>query len=307
MTTLDQAVHIIRNGGIVAFPTETVYGLGGDATQCVAIQKIYAVKGRPSHNPLILHFGSLDQLDEFTILSDQAYQLAQAFWPGPMTLLLPKRNGTRLSALANAGLPSLAVRIPSHPTAQAFLKGCNTPIAAPSANTSGQLSPTTADHVHQDLGDKVDLILDGPQPTEGIESTIIDLTQATPILLRPGSITHEDLCPYLPDLQNPNGPQSGTLTAPGQLESHYAPKKPLRLNALSAEEDEILLGFGPAYPKDFNLSPTGNLREAAQNLYAFLHQADQSIFAKIAITPLPHQGIGLALNDRLRRAAFYTQ
>ena len=304
MNTLQDAVYIIRNGGIVAFPTETVYGLGADATQCAAIAKIYEIKGRPHHNPLILHFGSLDQVTAFAHLSDTALHLAATFWPGPMTLLLPKRDGTALSPLANAGLPSIAVRIPSHPTAHAFLMAAQTPIAAPSANTSGCLSPTSADHVRHDLGSKVDLILDGPLPTEGIESTIIDLTQDTPVILRPGSLTLEEIQRVLTSIENRHTAHTGQLTAPGQLESHYAPRKPLRINAPTAEADEYYIGFGPDYPLHSNLSPQGNLREAAQNLYAFLHLADQSPFSKIAIAPLPQSGIGLALNDRLKRAAF---
>lgn len=304
MNTLEQGIQILKDGGIVAFPTETVYGLGGDATQSSALQKIYKVKGRPSHNPLILHFWCLDQIEDYALVTDTVRRLASAFWPGPMTLLLTLKPGTNLSPLANAGLPSIAVRIPGNPLALDLLKGVGRPIAAPSANTSGRISPTCADHVRQDLGDKIDLIINGGASTVGIESTIIDLTGPHPCILRPGSLTSEDIRTVIDHGEQDPRKTNNSLTAPGQLLSHYAPKKPLRLNVSVPNQDECYIGFGPQYPAALNLSESADLREAAHNLYAFLHHADQSPFPRIAIAPLPQSGLGVALQDRLGRASW---
>ena len=296
---LAQAADLLRQGQLVAFPTETVYGLGGDALNGEAVAAIYAAKGRPSFNPLIAHVASVEAAQRFVEWSDQAAHLAAAFWPGPLTLVLPLRDGHGVSSLVTAGLDTLAVRVPAHPTARALLQAVDGPVAAPSANPSGRISPTTADHVRAGLDGRIAAVLDDGPCGVGLESTIVGLA-GEPTLLRPGGIALDQIEQVLGTQLHIH--QSGDLlTAPGQLQSHYAPEAPVRLNAHTRQGDEILLGFGPV-ECDVNLSADGNLAEAAANLFATLHELDTS-GRPIAVTPIPVEGLGAAINDRLRRAA----
>lgn len=294
-----QAADFLRRGLLVAFPTETVYGLGGDARNGQAVASIYEAKGRPSFNPLIAHVASVGAAQRFVQWSDQAEQLAQAFWPGPLTLVLPLREGHGISSLVTAGLDTLAVRVPAHPTARALLADVDGPVAAPSANPSGQISPTTAAHVWSGLDGRIAAVLDDGPCGVGLESTIVGLA-GEPTLLRPGGVALDRIERVL------NMPlhlhQSGDLlTAPGQLQSHYAPDAPVRLNATARQGDEVLLGFGPV-ECDLNLSVEGRLTEAAANLFAALHRLNET-GRPIAVSPIPDAGLGAAINDRLRRAA----
>lgn len=300
------AVEDWQNGEIVAFPTETVYGLGADATNDDAVAKIYEAKGRPSINPLIIHAADKETLAahaEFTPLADE---LATRFWPGPLTLVLKKKPDSTISANATAGLDTIAVRVPNHPVARRLLKEFGRPVAAPSANPSGQLTSTTPKHITQSFPDQIPTVIIGGRTPHGVESTIIDLSGETPRLLRYGSITPEDLKPVLGDLETllvTNNP-----SAPGQLLRHYAPRNALRLNATAPEDDEAYLAFGPymgAKGKAFkNLSEAGDLHEAASNLFMYLHELDDTDgIDGIAVAPVPELGIGLAINDRLRRGS----
>ncbi len=305
--SIASAASLLRQGKLVAFPTETVYGLGADATNGQAVAAIYAAKGRPSFNPLIIHVDRAEALDELVEWNDTARQLASAFWPGPMTLVLPRKQGSSVSLLASAGLDTLAVRIPSHPDALRLLHAVRLPIAAPSANASGKLSPTTPQHVAESLGENVDLILEGGRSPLGIESTVIDLTNAEPVILRPGGLTREQLEDALGYKVNVGrAPCEKAPTSPGMLASHYAPTLPLRLNAEFPEPHEAYLGFG-VYRADsdafLNLSEEANLNEAAANLFAMLRTLDKPEFTGIAVAPIPETGLGVAINDRLRRAA----
>ncbi len=301
---ITEAAALLRAGGLVAFPTETVYGLGADATDDSAVAAIFAAKGRPQFNPLIVHVPDIEAAAREVIADDRARRVAARFWPGALSLVLPRRAESRVSLLCSAGLPSLAVRAPNHPVAQALLNAVARPIAAPSANISGAVSPTTAAHVAQGLGAAVGLILDGGPCPLGLESSVLDLTGETPVLLRPGGVTREDLEAEI-------GPivLAGVNTAiasPGMLESHYAPRLPLRLNAHEAKPGEALLAFGPAPPEASateNLSPSGDLIEAAAKLFAALHRLDRPEFSAIAVMAIPETGLGAAINDRLRRAA----
>ncbi len=298
-----EAAKLIREGSIVAFPTETVYGLGADATDDTAVARIFAAKGRPSFNPLIVHVKDAAATRGYVRWTDAAETLAAHFWPGPLTLVLERAANCRLSLLVSAGLPSLAIRVPAHPVAQALLAAAERPIAAPSANRSGAVSPTTAAHVAASLGARVPLILDGGACPVGLESAVIDLTGTEPVLLRPGGVALETIEAVLgravgSALDDSNHPKS-----PGMLERHYAPNAQLRLEAWSAEPGETLLGFGPSAPAgDANLSLTGDLDEAAANLFAMLHRLDATA-GRIAVMPIPEKGLGRAINDRLRRAA----
>lgn len=297
---IKRAVELLANGGLVALPTETVYGLGADALSDQAVAKIYEAKGRPSFNPLISHMASTEMAGDYAILSDLAEKLVEAFWPGPMTLILPARQNCKISKLARAGLPSVAIRVPAHPIAQALISALNRPIAAPSANLSGRISPTTKDHVIADLDGRIDGLIDGGPCTMGVESTIISLIDH-PIILRPGHITAEDVATVLgTDVAIEANPKS--ITAPGQLTSHYAPNAHLRLNAQQFTPDENSLGFG-THDGDLNLSPSGDLREASANLFLMLHELDARSGNKIAVAPIPDHGLGVAINDRLSRAA----
>lgn len=296
---LAQAADLLRQGQLVAFPTETVYGLGGDARNGEAVAGIYAAKGRPSFNPLIAHVASVEAAQRYVEWSDQAARLADAFWPGPLTLVLPLRAGNGVSSLVTAGLDTLAVRVPAHPTARALLDAVDGPVAAPSANPSGRISPTTADHVRAGLDGRIAAILDDGPCGVGLESTIVGLA-GTPTLLRPGGIALDRIEAALGEKLHLHH-STDQLTAPGQLQSHYAPESSVRLNAQSRQGDEVLLGFGPV-DCDVNLSADGNLTEAAANLFACLHQLDHS-GRPIAVSPIPDQGLGMAINDRLHRAA----
>jgi L-threonylcarbamoyladenylate synthase len=296
----DAAEHL-RCGRLVAFPTETVYGLGADATNERAVAAVFAAKGRPHFNPLIVHVGDLATAEALAVFDDRARRLAQCFWPGPLTLVLRRREGSKIALLVSAGLETIALRVPDHPLAQALLATAALPIAAPSANPSGHVSPTTAAHVAETLGQKVAMILDGGPCRIGIESTVIDLTQATAVLLRPGGLAGEVLEPVAGPLASPT---DGKIRSPGMSRRHYAPHRPLRLNAHEALAGEALLGFGPdARGAVMNLSPTGDVIEAAANLFAMVRALDRMAVTGIAVMPIPEVGLGRAINDRLRRAA----
>jgi len=300
------AARLLAAGDLVAFPTETVYGLGGDATSDHAVARIFAAKGRPRFNPLIVHFANAQSARRRVAFDARADMLAEAFWPGALTLVLPRRPDCDVSLLASAGLPDLAIRVPAHPVAHALLATCGRPIAAPSANASGKISPTTAAHVAHSLGDRVAMILDGGASRIGVESTVIDLTGPAAVLLRPGGITEEEITALIgPLASSEEGGQS--IKSPGMLASHYAPTLPLRLDATEAYADEALLAFGHSVPRGAsiseNLSPSGDLVEAAANLFAMLRSLDRAGIARIAVMPIPDRGLGRAINDRLRRAA----
>ncbi len=295
---LAQAAALLRGGGLVAFPTETVYGLGADACNEDAVRGIYAAKGRPSFNPLIAHFADPAQVDAFVETPPHARQLMAAFWPGPLTLVLPLKHGTAIAPSVTAGLPTLAVRVPNHPVARDLLALAATPIAAPSANPSGRISPTTPDHVRDGLSEQIGGLVNGGPCTVGLESTIVTL-QPTPTILRPGGVTRAALQDVLGCAVEFAG-QTDHVQAPGQLASHYAPRVAVRLNATPGP-GESFLGFGPD-PCDINLSPSCDLQEAAGNLFAALHALD-ALGQPIAVAPIPDTGIGRAINDRLRRAA----
>lgn len=308
---LARAAALLRAGRLVAFPTETVYGLGADAANDRAVAEIFAAKGRPRINPLIVHVTDVTAAAQHVEISDRAAALAARFWPGPLTLVLPRRRDCQVSLLCSAGLESLAVRVPDHPLTQSLLEAFDGPMAGPSANPSGRVSPTSAAHVANALGGRIAAVLDGGPCRVGIESTVLDLTGATPRLLRQGGTSQEDLEALLGPLAD--APAAVTddhdtaLAAPGQLSSHYAPRLPLRLNVTQPHADEVLLAFGAAVPEGAaatrNLSPAGDLTEAAANLFAALHGLDRPDFAGIAVMPLPEVGLGRAINDRLRRAA----
>jgi L-threonylcarbamoyladenylate synthase len=301
------AARLLQAGEIVAFPTETVYGLGGDATSEAAVARIFAVKGRPRFNPLIVHVPNLADAEPLAEFDERAREAARHHWPGPLTLVLPRRAAGGLSLLASAGLDTVALRVPAHPAAQSLLRGAGRPIAAPSANRSGRVSPTTAEHVAAELCGAVGMILDAGPTTIGIESTVLDLSGPVPVLLRPGGITLEQLRQTLGSIEiAPEGEVAPR--GPGRLASHYAPELPLRLDAREARPGEALLAFGPGEaPDDFAeilwLSRRGDLAEAAANLFAMLRRLDRAEFAGIAVTLIPEHGLGRAINDRLRRAA----
>ena len=297
-----EAARIIRAGGLVAFPTETVYGLGADATQGRAVARIFEAKGRPRFNPLIVHVADLEAALGLAVFEEKALALARHFWPGPLSLVVPLAHARhRISELVTAGLDTVAIRIPAHPVAQELLAAAAVPIAAPSANKSGRMSPTRAAHVETDFGGELDMILDGGSSDAGLESTIVTLSPQ-PTLLRPGAIAREDIeavlgC-RLADFRQ------GKVQSPGQLLSHYAPRAALRLNAVAAFPGEALLGFGALAPETaLNLSPAGDLREAAANLFAHLRVLDALEPSGIAVMPIPERGLGEAINDRLRRAS----
>ena len=296
------AASLIRAGRLVAFPTETVYGLGADATNDQAVAAVYAAKGRPQFNPLIVHVTDVVAAERLVTFNDRARELARLFWPGALTLVLARAANCPVSLLAGAGLDTLAVRAPNHLVAQSLLAACDRPLAAPSANRSGAVSPTAAKHVAQSLGGGADLILDGGACPVGIESTVVDLSDDVPVLLRPGGIAMEDIEAAIGSLTAPR--QDGPHRSPGMLQSHYATERPLRMNADHAKPGEVLLGFGPTAPEgSVNLSPTGDVKEAAANLFAFLRALDRSGVAGIAVMPIPELGLGRAINDRLRRAS----
>lgn len=304
--TIDDAARVIREGGLVAFPTETVYGLGGDATNGEAVAAIFAAKGRPSFNPLIIHVPDLAAAEALGAFSDDARRLATEYWPGPLTLVIKRRAGCPVADLSSAGLETLAVRVPDHPVAQRLLNAAGLPIAAPSANRSGHVSPTRAQHVDEDLGARVAMILDGGATEHGVESTVIDASGSELVLLRPGAVTAEQIAATLGHPIGRAASVAGAPISPGQLASHYAPKARLRLDASEARDGEALLAFGRAAPSRgfvINLSPAGDLQEAAANLFASLRAFDAAGSAAVAVMPIPDTGLGAAINDRLRRAA----
>ncbi len=308
-----EAARCLGQGGLVAFPTETVYGLGADASNPKAIARLYQAKGRPAFNPLIAHVGDLAAAMRIARFDAQATALARAFWPGPLTLVLPKSGDCAVADLATAGLDTIAVRVPAHPVARDILRAFGGPVVAPSANLSGHVSPTTAAHVQSDLAGRIDLIVDGGAVAVGVESTIVGCFDE-PMLLRPGGLPRGEIERVLgrPLLQPPDDPDadSGQPLAPGMLASHYAPRTRVRLNAISIEPGEALLAFGPAAVPGadaatavMNLSARGDLDEAAANLFGYLRALDVSGARAIAVMPVPHHGLGEAINDRLRRAA----
>jgi L-threonylcarbamoyladenylate synthase len=307
--TIAEAAKLLREGGLVAFPTETVYGLGGDATNERAVAAIFEAKGRPQFNPLISHVLDADEAKRYVRWNETADTLARRFWPGPLTLVLPRAPNSTIALLATAGLDTVAIRAPSHSVAQGLIRAAGRPIAAPSANRSGAISPTRAEHVADSLGDRVKLILDGGPSLVGLESTVLDLTTDTPTLLRPGGATREAIEAVIGPIALSDALPTGhvALKSPGQLRSHYAPARPVRLNATSVGPDEGLLAFGPNPPAGAmltcNLSPSGDLGEAAVNLFAQLRALDRPGIGRIAVMPIPESGLGLAINDRLRRAA----
>jgi L-threonylcarbamoyladenylate synthase len=307
------AARCLAAGGLVGFPTETVYGLGADASNAAAIARLYQAKGRPAFNPLIAHVGDLEAARRIGRFDPQATALAEAFWPGPLTLVLPKTKHCAVADLATAGLDTVAIRVPAHPVAREILRAFGGPVVAPSANLSGHVSPTTAAHVQSDLAGRIDLIVDGGAVAVGVESTIVGCFDA-PMLLRPGGLPRGEIERVLGRrlVQPPDDAASNTgqPLAPGMLASHYAPRTPVRLEAVSVEAGEALLAFGPnlmpgvdAATATMNLSARGDLNEAAANLFGYLRALDAKRARAIAVMPVPHHGLGEAINDRLRRAA----
>ncbi|MBM3527128.1 MAG: threonylcarbamoyl-AMP synthase [Alphaproteobacteria bacterium] len=308
-----EAARVLMAGGLVAFPTETVYGLGADATNGTAVAKLYAAKGRPAFNPLIAHVPDLSSARRIAILDGPADRLAAKFWPGPLTLVLRKSAGCPVSELATAGLDSIAVRMPNHKVARDLLAALGRPVVAPSANRSGHLSPTAANHVLADLEGRIDLVVDGGQTTVGVESTIVALLDGPPVLLRPGGVPREEIEQVLE--RELGDPPDGEIDpeaplAPGMLASHYAPRARVRLRAEHVDPGEALLAFGPHLPKGsehaarvLNLSPSGDLVEAAANLFSDLRALDAAEVSSIAVMPIPLEGLGEAINDRLMRAS----
>jgi L-threonylcarbamoyladenylate synthase len=288
---ITEAARLVLAGDPVAVPTETVYGLAADATNAEAVARIYAAKGRPSFNPLIVHVPDFAAAERIGTFNADARSLAMQHWPGPLTLVVPLRIDSGIASIVTAGLPTIALRVPAHPAMQALLVKCGRPLAAPSANASGQISPTRASHVLASLGGRIPLIIDGGATKRGIESTIIAADGGKLRLLRRGPIDIEAV-----------EVSGGRIESPGQLASHYAPSKPLRLDALEAEEGEYMIGFGPV-PGDVTLSETGDPVEAAARLFDLLHQADASPEPAIAVAPVPGNGIAAAIRDRLKRAA----
>ncbi|NOX83896.1 MAG: threonylcarbamoyl-AMP synthase [Alphaproteobacteria bacterium] len=307
-STLDTTA-IIRAGGLVAMPTETVYGLAADATSDAAVARIFEAKGRPQFNPLIVHVAGAGMAARYVEFPPVAERLAAAFWPGPLTLVLPRKAGCTISLLASAGLNTLGVRAPNHDIAQSLIRAVGGPLAAPSANPSGAISPTCAEHVQDGLGDKVDIILDGGPCPVGVESTIVKIEGDAVFLLRPGGVAREAIERVVgKTLSNP--PHTDNPQAPGMLASHYAPRALLRLNAAAPEPGEAFLGFGKIStegPYAFNLSASGDTTEAAANLFAYLRRLDalctEHGLSRIAVAPIPGEGLGEAINDRLARAS----
>jgi L-threonylcarbamoyladenylate synthase len=294
------AMELLCSGQIVAIPTETVYGLAADASNADAVAKIYAAKGRPDFNPLIVHVADQSAAENLADFSPMAHKLAQAFWPGPLTLVLPLRPDADIAGAVTAGLPTIALRCPAHPVMQALLKKTGLNIAAPSANKSGGISPTRAEHVLAGLGGAVPMILDGGPCSAGLESTIVAVRDNGWQILRPGPVTAADIERVLGT--SPLKASGDNIEAPGQLASHYAPSKIVRLNAIQQEPGEWHIGFGAIEGND-NLSASGDLAQAAANLFDALHRADASAALSISVAPIPHEGIGVAINDRLQRAS----
>ncbi len=311
---LERAAELLRAGDLVAFPTETVYGLGADAANERAIEAIFAAKGRPRFNPLIVHVPDLEMAETIAVFDDRARVLGQCLWSGPFTVVLPRRADAPVSPLVSCGLDTVAVRVPAHRVARALLKEFGGAIAAPSANRSGAVSPTTPMHVATELGDRVAMILAGGRCEVGLESTIVDMSCTPPRLLRPGRVSRREIEGLIGPIWAPEeatgciGTEMNAPASPGQLVSHYAPRLPVRLNAVTVGPTEALLAFGPdrfirGGATRLNLSPEGDLLEAASNLYSMLRRLDQPDYAAIAVMTIPERSIGIAINDRLRRAA----
>jgi len=297
---IEEAAALIRDGQTVAVPTETVYGLAGRADSGDAVARIYAAKGRPSFNPLIVHVGEMAQAELLAVFDDTARQLAKAFWPGPLTLVLPVRATAPLASLTTAGLDTIALRTPAHRAMRDLLEAAGLPLAAPSANASGSISPTRAEHVARSLDGRIPFIIDDGPTSLGLESTIVAIVGGKVRLLRPGPITADDISRIAGPVSVRD--EAEAISAPGQMASHYAPSKPVRLNATEARAGEWLIGFGPV-AGDASLSRAGDLVEAAARLFDLLHEADMQDRPAIAIAPVPEDGLGLAINDRLKRAA----
>lgn len=315
---VSEAARILRAGGLVAFPTETVYGLGADATNGQAVVRIFEAKGRPQFNPLIIHVADVKAAEKNVEMDDRARAVAAMFWPGPLTMILPRRKDCPVSELCSAGLPTLAVRVPAHKTAQALLKEAGVPVAAPSANISGTISPTAPTHVAAGLGDRVDMILADGACRVGLESTVLDLSGTEAVVLRPGAVSAEDIADVLAQPVSYDFGDHDKPKSPGQLLRHYAPSVPLRMDAVDLAPDEALLAFGSVkfmgvkgggaagnLPDHAfrNLSEAGDLNEAAANLFRMLRELDVPENKKIAVMNIPDKGLGIAINDRLRRAA----
>jgi len=298
------AIELLEKGDVVAFPTETVYGLGADASREEAVQKIFEVKGRPSFNPLIVHVLDMAWAQQIGKIPEQAYPLLERYWPGPLTIVVPLLSDAKIAPSVTAGLKTVGIRIPKHPLFRELLEAYGKPIAAPSANASNTLSCTMAEHVKESLGDKVSLILQDSSPcVHGLESTIVDFSSKTPTILRHGAIAQEEIQKYTGILADFS--PRGKITSPGQLKRHYAPRTPLRLNALEGKPGEAFLNFGPSHPREsLNLSPTKNLEEAGAHLFQMLHALDKpEKFSAIAVAAIPQRGLGIAINDRLQRAS----
>ena len=300
------AAQALAEGDLVAFPTETVYGLGANALDGHAVARVFAVKDRPRFNPLIVHVANLEAAGSYGVFDATARKLAEAFWPGPLSLVLPLRPECGIADLVTAGLGTIALRVPHHAAAQALLAEAKLPLAAPSANRSGRISPTSASHVEAELGDTPAMILDGGPCKHGLESTVVGIVGGEPILLRLGSLPREAIEAVLGH-SIARAEEDAAISSPGQLERHYAPETPLRLGATDLREVDALLAFGPDAPQgartSINLSPTGNLEEAASHLFAALRELDASGASGIAVMPIPSHGLGEAINDRLQRAA----
>ncbi|WP_438994160.1 L-threonylcarbamoyladenylate synthase [Pseudemcibacter sp.] len=302
---ISMASDILKKGEVVSFPTETVYGLGADATNSDAVAKIFSAKNRPSFNPLIIHLPNTQMVEKYVELSQLTKDLSNIFWPGPFTMVLPLKKNSGISTLITAGLETVAIRVPSHPVAHTLLNEFNGPIAAPSANKSGQISPTTAQHVDQEFGDELELIIDGGPCDNGLESTIVKVVYDQLTILRPGNVTVEEIqekieVKIVTDTQPTDNP-----IAPGQLKSHYAPNANVRLNVINPEMNEAYLAFGDTNQVEnmLNLSPSGDLEEAASNLFSMMRSLDQLNLKTISVAPIPKSGVGVAINDRLERAA----
>lgn len=297
------AAQALREGRLVAFPTETVYGLGADAGNDAAVARVYAAKGRPSFNPLIVHVESAEAAFRLGQFSDEARALARAFWPGPLSIVVPRAPGCPVSLLASAGLDSIAIRVPAHPMALDLLKAVERPVVAPSANPSGRISPTSAEHVRRHLKGEVAMVLDGGRCKVGVESSVVSFLDDGPKLIRHGGIPRADIEKALGHAIAVET-HAARPHAPGQLTSHYAPHAELRLNAEAPREGEAYLGFGPLHAHGpWSLSPGGDLVEAAATLFRLLHEIDATGVRRIAVAPIPHHGLGEAINDRLLRAA----
>ena len=301
--TIKEAATLLREGALVSFPTETVYGLGANALDDGAVASIYAAKDRPSFNPLIVHVPDNETARRYARFSNLAERVAAALWPGPLSLVLPRTKGCPLSKLVSAGLDTVAIRVPASAPARRLSVAAGVPVAGPSANKSGQLSPTEARHVANGFGDEVALVLDGGPCVVGLESTVLDLSTETPTLLRAGGVTHEALEEVISAPVAVAGVDDTAPKSPGMMSRHYAPRTPLRMNASEMKRGEALLGFGGSKDAVADLSPAGDLVEAAANLFRMLHEIDGGGYAGIAVASIPESGLGRAINDRLRRAA----